>query len=349
MKRFLPLLLAASCLGALPAAAQVPDIAFDSAANALTLPDDIYLGEVGGVATNSKGDIFVYTRTGHPTLSLGTSRGFVHGGSRLFQFDRNGKFVREIGKDSYGFVFAQMVRIDPQDNIWTVDQVTNSVIKFDPEGRVMMILGRKPEAVPVPARPPAAPAAGQVAGAGAPTDIFNRPTDVAWDSTGNIYVADGVGNQRVAKFDKSGVFIKSWGSRGSEPGQFGTARAIAVDAQGNVYVADPRNNRIQVFDGNGTFKTQITGIGAPQALCITPGPNQVLFVGESTFPGRIFKVSLEGKVLGVIGRSGRLLKQFSGAHALACPSETEVYAAETSNWRVQKLILHPQGPASGTH
>src|SRR5271169_1812156 len=174
MKRFLPLLLAATFLGVLPAAAQVPEIAFDSAANALTLPDDVYLGEVGGVATNSKGDIFVYTRTGHPTLSLGTSRGFVHGGSRLFQFDRNGKFVREIGKDSYGFVFAQMVRIDPQDNIWTVDQVTNSVIKFDPEGRVMMILGRKPEAVPVPARPPAAPAAGQVAGAGAPTDIFNR-------------------------------------------------------------------------------------------------------------------------------------------------------------------------------
>jgi hypothetical protein len=83
-------------------------------------------------------------------------------------------------------------------------------------------------------------------------------------------------------------------------------------------------------------------IGAPNAICITPGPRQVLFVGESTFPGRIFKVSLEGQVLGVIGRSGRQLKQFSGAHQLACPSENEVYAAETSNWRVQKLILHPQ-------
>jgi hypothetical protein len=68
----------------------------------------------------------------------------------------------------------------------------------------------------------------------------------------------------------------------------------------------------------------------------------VLFVGESTYPGRIFKVSLDGTVLGVIGRSGRNLKQFSGAHALACPSENEIYAAETSNWRVQKLVLHPQ-------
>jgi hypothetical protein len=82
-------------------------------------------------------------------------------------------------------------------------------------------------------------------------------------------------------------------------------------------------------------------IGAPNSICITPGPNQVLFVGESTFPGRIFKVALDGKVLGVIGRSGRQLKQFSGAHQLACPSENEVYVAETSNWRVQKLILHP--------
>src|SRR5208283_1740581 len=212
MKRLLPLLLAATFLGALPAAAQVPEIAFDSAANALTLPDDIYLGEVGGVATNSKGDIFVYTRTGHPTLSLGTSRGFVHGGSRLFQFDRNGKFVREIGKDSYAFVFAQQVRIDPQDNIWVVDQMSNMVIKFDPNGRVQLLLGRKAEAERVPALPltPQAPAgasggrgrgagpapaaegppagAGRgLPGAGAQSDVFQRPTDVAWDTAGNIY------------------------------------------------------------------------------------------------------------------------------------------------------------------
>src|SRR5262249_39033396 len=87
-------------------------------------------------------------------------------------------------------------------------------------------------------------------------------------------------------------------------------------------------------------------IGAPNAICITPGPNQVLFVGESTFPGRIFKVALDGTVLGVIGRSGRQLGQFSGAHQLACPSEHEVYVAETSNWRVQKLLLRPQPAAA---
>src|SRR5580658_10861692 len=185
MNRILPLMLAASFLGALPAAAQAPEIAFDSVANALTLPDDIYLGEIGGVATNSKGDIFVYTRTGRPTLTLGAARGFVHGGSRLFQFDRNGKYVREIGKDSYAFVFAQQVRIDPQDNIWIVDQMTNTVLKFDPEGRVAMILGRKAEAIPVPARGPGAGGtpppnlpANALPGSGLSADLFNRPTDV---------------------------------------------------------------------------------------------------------------------------------------------------------------------------
>ena len=346
MKRLLPLLLAATFFGALPAAAQVPEIAFDSAANALTLPDDVYLGEVGGVATNSKGDIFVYTRTGHPTLTIGAARGFVHGGSRLFQFDRNGKFVREIGKDSYAFVFAQQVRIDPQDNIWTVDQMTNTVLKLDPEGRVLMILGRKPEAVFVPVRAPAAPAAGQAAGVGAPTDVFNRPTDVAWDSAGNIFVADGVGNARVAKFDKNGVFVKSWGSKGTEPGQFGSARAIAVDAQGNVYVADPQNKRIQVFDNNGTFKTAITNVGSPQALCITPGPNQVLYSSNSNPPndidvaGEIYKLKLDGTVIGKFGKAGRLPKEFNFVNAIDCRTENGLLVGEIGNLRVQKLALH---------
>ena len=355
MKRFLLALLAATCLGTLPATAQTaPEIAFDAVANPLNLPDDIYLGEVGGVATNSKGDVFVYTRTGHPTISIGTARPFAHGGSRLFQFDRNGKFVREIGKDSYGFLFAQQVRIDAQDNIWVVDQMSNMVMKFDPEGRVALLLGRKAEAVPVPARGQGAgglaipaPAAGQPAGVGDPTDLFNRPTDVAFDGAGNIYVSDGVGNQRVAKFDKNGVFVKSWGSKGSEPGQFGTsARAIAVDAQGNVYVADSGNKRIQVFDSNGTFKSQITGVGSPQALCITPGPNQVLFSSNSNAPndidvaGEIYKLKLDGTVIGKFGRAGRTAKEFNFVNAIDCRSENNLYIGEIGNLRVQKVSLH---------
>jgi len=355
MKRFLLALLAATCLGALPASAQTaPEIAFDAVANPLNLPDDIYLGEVGGVATNSKGDIFVYTRTGHPTVSLGGARAFAHGGSRLFQFDRTGKFVREIGKDSYAFMFAQQVRIDPQDNIWIVDQMTNTVLKFDPEGRVVMILGRKAEAIPVPARGPGAgglpnpaPAANELPGAGIPSDLFSRPTDVAFDAAGNIYVADGVGNQRVAKFDKNGVLVKSWGSKGTEPGQFGaSARAIAVDAQGNVYVADSGNKRIQVFDSNGAFKSQIAGVGSPQALCITPGPNQVLYSSNSNPPndidvaGEIYKLKLDGTVIGKFGKAGRTAKEFNFVNAIDCRSENNLYIGEIGNLRVQKVSLH---------
>ena len=349
MTRYLPLLLAATLLATLPAAAQnaAPEIAFDSAANPLTLPDDIYLGEVGGVATNSKGDMFVYTRTGHPTVSLGGARAFAHGGSRLFQFDRSGKFTREIGQGIYGFLFAQQVRIDPQDNIWIVDQMSGYVMKLDPMGRVLMLLGRKPEAIPVPARADGGGGGGGqgLPGAGAQSDVFNRPTDVAWDAAGNIFVADGVGNARVAKFSSKGVFIKSWGSKGTEPGLFGSVLAIAVDAQGNVYVADGGNKRIQVFDNNGTFKTQYTNVGSPAALCMTPGPNQVLYSSNSNPPedidvaGEIYKMKLDGTIVGKFGRAGKLPKEFGTVNAIDCRSENNLLVGEISNMRVQKLTL----------
>ncbi len=203
---------------------------------------------MAGVATNSRGNIFVYTRTGHPTITIGTARPFAHGGSRLFEFDPTGKYVREIGKDSYGFMFAAQVRIDPADNIWVVDQMTEMVMKFNPQGRLLMLLGRKAENVSVPAREP------KNDGAGRPQDLFSRPTDVAWDAAGNIFVADGLGNARIAKFDKDGKFIKSWGKRGTANGEFANVRSIAVDAQGNVYAADGGNKRVQVFDNDGNLQ-----------------------------------------------------------------------------------------------
>jgi DNA-binding beta-propeller fold protein YncE len=348
--------LVAALLAGIPAAAQVsaPEISFVSAADFLKLPNNLYLGEVAGVATNSKGDIFVYTRTGHPTISLGTSRPFAHGGSRLFEFDRSGKFVREIGQDSYAFLVAQQVRVDPQDNIWVVDQMSNMVIKFDPAGQVELLLGRKAESERVPAVPPGAENQGRGGGrggrggppgAGAQSDIFQRPTDVAWDAAGNIYVADGLGNARVAKFDKNGRFVKSWGSRGQETGQFSEVHGIAIDGQSNVYVADSGNKRIQVFDSEGTFKTQFTDVGAPAAICITPGPHQYLFSSNSNPPedidsgGEIYKLELNGKVLGKFGRAGKLPKEFGTVNAISCRSDTELLVGEIGNWRVQKLTL----------
>ena len=350
MKRFLLSLLAATCLAGFPATAQnVPDIQFDSAPNALTTPDDIYLGEVGGVASDSKGNVYVYTRTGHPTITLGGARAFAHGGSRLFQFDRNGRYTREIGKDLYGFMFAQQVRVDKDDNIWAVDQMTNMIIKFDPQGRVALLLGRKAEGtlIPTPAAPAVPPGMeGAPPGSGQPRDVFNRPTDIAFDAQGNIFVADGQGNARVAKFDKDGVFVKSFGSKGNGDGQFDVVRSIAITADGDVYVADGGNNhRIQVFDNNGTFKRQFPAIGNPQAICLTTGANPVLYVSNTNPPnnidtaGEIYKMDLNGKLLGKFGRAGKMLKEFGTTNAIDCRNPNQLYVGEIANLRVQKITL----------
>src|SRR5438270_2320473 len=329
--------------------ANVPQIAYRSVPDFLKLPPDVYLGEAAGVAVNSKGHIFVFSRgnTGGPAYGARAAQ--------LLEFGADGKFVREIGHNLYAWPFAHTVKIDKEDNIWVTDKGSDMVIKFNPEGRVALVFGRKQEASdegtePLKhVKPPLPPVDG----------MFRQVTDVAWDSAGNTYISDGYINSRVAKVDKDGNWLKSWGEPGDQPGHFNTPHGIAVDAHDNIYVADRGNRRIQVFDTDGKFLRQFTidvpvdpnarpaignkptattgtmAPGAPWAICITTGPNQVLYASDA-FPGRIYKMTLDGKVLGVLGKSGKQLGQFGWIHEIACPSENELFVAELLNRRMKK-------------
>src|ERR1700753_4303130 len=219
----------------------VPEIPFESVANFLKMPKDMYLGEASGVAVNSKGHIFVFSR--------GNTTGPAYGATaaQILEFDQNGKYLREIGHNLYAWSFAHAIRVDKDDNLWAVDKGSDMIIKFNPAGRVLMVFGRKKEASdegsgpwehPTPPRP-------------AENGQFRQPTDVTWDPEGNIFISDGYINSRVAKFDKNGDWVKQWGQTGKGQGEFNTPHSIAADAKGNIYVAVRGNRRIQVFDHDG--------------------------------------------------------------------------------------------------
>ena len=216
------------------------------------------LGETEGVSRNKAGHLFVYSRTGWG----GSSRGGT--AARLFEFDQNNKYVKEWLPDSYGASFAHAVRVDPQQNVWVVDEGSNTVVKVDPTGLIKMVLGRKPESIDWWEE--------FTERGGKDTDIhpvgtmgtFNRPTDVAWGPDGSIFVSDGYNNSRVVKISKDGVWQKAFGTFGSGDGQMRIPHGIAA-GYGHVYVADRGNNRIQVFDYNLNFEKYITGMGAPGA------------------------------------------------------------------------------------
>ncbi len=337
--------------------AQVPEIPFDSPANLLKLPADLHLGEASGVAVNSKKHLFVFSR------GNSTGPAYAATASQVLEFGPDGKFIREIGHNLYAWSYAHTVRIDKDDNIWAIDKGSDMIIKFNPEGRVVMVFGRKKEASDDGAEawkrvnPPRPAINGQ----------FRQPTDVTWDPEGNIYISDGYINSRVAKFDKNGQWVKQWGGPGRGPGELNTPHSIAADAKGNIFVADRGNRRIQVFTTDGQLQREMkidvpmpavfhpwmgnpptpeaaaAQNGAPWAICITP-PNasgtQYLYSADA-FPGRVYKLTLDGKVLGWMGSSGRQMKQFGWIHEMSCVSENEVYVGEILNWRVQKLVMKP--------
>lgn len=345
-----------------PVTQSPPVMAFEVVPNFFKITPDMNFGETLGVAVNSKGSIVVLNHPGSAT----TGPLYGNATTQLWEFDSTGKFVREIGKGVYGLGYGHQVRFDKYDNLWVVDKGTSTVMKFNPQGFVTLNLGRRPEGYD------------SFAGhydrstpekAVARDGYFDGPTDVGWDAEDNIYISDGYVNSRIAKMTKSGDWIKSWGQYGEggahaneNPGHFRNPHSMQLDRAGNVYAGDRGNRRIQVFDKDGAFlrfmhltapydKSRHPALGntpqnrpdetAPWNLCITTnGATQYLFVADSE-PGRVYKMTLDGKIIGMFGESGRGEKQFNWIHGIACPSEDVLFIADMNNWTVKKVLLKP--------
>ena len=285
------------------------------------------IGETEGVSKNSKGHLFVYSRTGW----AGSARGGT--AAELFEFDENLKFVKMWGPDNYAASFAHNVRVDKNDNVWMVDEGSGMIVEFDPNGMVKMTLGRKPEAIDYLER--------YVERGERVTDrhpvgsmgTFDRETDIAWDSDGNMYISDGYGNSRIVKISKEGVWLKTVGTYGSGQDQFNTPHGIAVDAD-NVYVADRGNLRIQVYDHDLNYKKTFTGIGMPWSVQVTP---KYLYSGDGT--GKLYRLDHDGKLLGWAqtglgyGQTGCII------HELYAESDNVLYRGSCTEWNVSKITV----------
>jgi hypothetical protein len=326
---------AAFAQAAAPAYAMAPDLPYEAVPSFFKAPPGDAMGELQGVATNSKGDVFAFFRGPR---------------TRLWEFGPDGKFIKEIGKGFYGFLFAHSVRVDRQDNIWAVDEGTNVITKFDPTGtKILMILGHRPSQADGPYTTPHGP--------NPPDEKYTlcRPTDIGWDMDGNIFVSDGYCNNRVIKYDRNGRFLAESGSAapGKGENEYNLPHALQVDHQGNVYVADRTNNRYVVLDNNLKWKTALTQFGTAWSDCISEGPHQYLFVSNSnpngnppgswSKTGQIYKLELDGTVIGKFGHAGKLAPGFQVVHMMDCRNPNELIVGEIEAWRMQKFVLGGAG------
>jgi hypothetical protein len=287
------------------------------------------LGETEGVSKNSKGHLFVYSRTG----TGGSARGGT--AAELFEFDQNLKFVKLWGPDNYAASFAHSVRVDKYDNVWMVDEGSGMIVKFDPNANVKMTLGRKPEAIDYLER---FTERGEKDTERYPVGnmgTFNRETDIAWDAQDNAFVSDGYGNSRVVKISKDGVWVKAVGTHGNGQDQFSTPHGIAVDKDaGLVYVADRANLRIQVYDTDLNYKKTITGVAMPWTVQVTP---KYIYSADGT--GKIYQLDKTGKLLGWaqtglgMGQTGCII------HELYAESDNVLYKGSCSEWDIEKITI----------
>ncbi len=338
-----------------------PVLAFEVDPEPLELPPRVNFGETLGIAIDSRGRIVVLNHPGTAT----SGPVFGNATTELLEFAPDGSYVGRIGDGVYGFAYGHSIRFDRHDNLWYVDKATNSVVKFNPEWRVAMNLGRRDEGydtgieVERPHQSEAIPRDGW----------FGGPTDIAFDQYDNIFVSDGYTNSRIAKIDPNGDWIMSWGAYGDSgpqanenPGLIDNPHNMQADREGNIYIADRGNRRIQVYSSDGEFirflflnapydKTHRPALGGlppdpsvrpdqtePWAICISDTSPQYLFAIDVE-PGRLYKMTLDGEIVGMIGQSGREVGEFNWGHAIACPTENDIWVADMNNWRIQRITL----------
>jgi DNA-binding beta-propeller fold protein YncE len=229
--------------GSRAAAVQIPEMPFHLVEGFFKYPANDVLGRVSGIAVAPNGNIVGLNRGYHPVL----------------EFKPDGSFVRSFGEGSSLFLGAHQVRFDPQGNLWYVDAADNLIFRFDAEGRTVGTLGTLGE--------PWTYLTHVIEGAVRGKSSFYQETDIGWSKDGSMFVSDGYGNSRVAKFDRDGNFVKSWGERGTSPGNFNTPHSLVVDNNDIVYVADRGNSRIQTFDTDGNLKSVWRLPTAPWSLC----------------------------------------------------------------------------------
>lgn len=306
------------CVPLLDAQSSYADLGYRVAANWPSLPPYWNFKETAGVAVDGRDHVYVFHRGDHP----------------IMEFDSQGQFVRAFG-DGF-FDRPHSIRVDPEGNIWAVDDGSHTVVKMDQAGRIRMVFGRYRTTSDAKSTMSESSVSPELRGLRDEGVVrFNRPTDVAFGPNGEVFVADGYGNSRVVKFSKDGRLLKTWGKRGTGEGDFNTPHSIVADAQGRLYVADRENYRVQVFDADGKFVKQWTGLGAPWGLALT-GDNHLIMADG--YNNRVLKLTLEGKAAGAFGSHGKLPGQFHYCHQVAVDSKGSIYTAEILNWRAQKFV-----------
>jgi DNA-binding beta-propeller fold protein YncE len=274
-------------------------------------------GSTSAIDVDRSGNVWVFERCGGNTCAASTL-------APVLEFDPSGRLVRTFGAGL--FVFPHAIHVDREGNVFVADAdgkagKGHTVVKFDPDGKVLMTLGRPGVA-------------------GETNDTFNRPSAVVTAPNGDIYVADGHGgnsNARIVKFSKEGKFIKAWGRKGAGPGEFGELHAIALDSGGRVFVGDRGNNRIQIFDRDGGFLGEWKQFGRPSAIYIDA--NDTLYVADHQSSAKVnpgFRRGIrigsarDGIVRAMIPGSGSEPDKEHVPEGIAADARGNIYGAEVA-------------------